>query len=142
MSKNLISACFLKFYWDRAIPRNCGYIPSNLLVMLVSLKKVSTFKWIQIYFFGVFAHSGTGTSQKRGNKAENLPTANFPKIQSLLLSLLSAILLFSEFRQQFPMYSNIKHECSNSFYHQTFRNNDVKIIYSYKTYKHSCFYTH
>ena len=24
--------------------------------------------------------------------------------------------------------SNIKHECSNSFYHQTFRNNDVKII--------------
>ena len=59
MSKNLISACFFKFYWDRAIPRNCGYIPSNLLVMLVSLKKVSTFKWIQIYFFGVLAHSAT-----------------------------------------------------------------------------------
>ena len=36
----------------------------------------------------------------------------FPKIQSLLLSLLSAILLFSEFRQQWAMYSNIKHECS------------------------------
>ena len=48
---------FLKFYWDHAIPGNCGYIPINLLVMLVSLKKVSTFKWIQIYFFGVLAHS-------------------------------------------------------------------------------------
>ena len=50
---------FFKFSWDRAIPDNHGYIPSNVQVILVILKMVSSFKWIQIYFFGVLAHSVT-----------------------------------------------------------------------------------